>query len=75
MTKTLGTYDAKARFSEMLHMVEEGNTVIITRNGKRIAKVVPFTATTKRKRGSMKKYFGKMADDFNEPLADFADYQ
>lgn len=75
MTKTLGTYDAKARFSEMMHMVEEGDTVIITRNGKRIAMVVPYSSSTQRKRGSMKKYFGKMADDFNEPLEDFAEYR
>jgi prevent-host-death family protein len=33
--------DAKARFSELLDKVEKGQTVIITRHGRAIARLVP----------------------------------
>lgn len=75
MSKTVGTYEAKAKFSSLIHAVEGGQTVIITRNGKKVAKMVPYTPSRRRKRGSMKDCFGKMANDFNAPLDDFAEYQ
>ena len=33
--------DAKARFSELLDKVEKGQTVVITRHGRPIARLVP----------------------------------
>ncbi len=39
---TLSAYDAKAQWSAVLDQVEGGETVIITRHGKPIAKVVPL---------------------------------
>jgi prevent-host-death family protein len=33
--------DAKARFSELLDKVEKGETVVITRHGRAIARLVP----------------------------------
>jgi prevent-host-death family protein len=33
--------DAKARFSELLDQVEHGETVVITRHGRPIARLVP----------------------------------
>ncbi len=33
--------DAKARFSELLDQVEQGATIVITRHGKPIARIVP----------------------------------
>jgi len=33
--------DAKARFSELLDQVEQGETIVITRHGKPVARIVP----------------------------------
>ena len=42
---TYSAYDAKAKLSALLDQVEEqGETIIITRHGKPVAKVVPFEA-------------------------------
>jgi prevent-host-death family protein len=36
--------EAKARFSELLDQVEQGETIVITRHGKPIARIVPDAA-------------------------------
>ena len=38
---TIGAYEAKTRFSELLRQVSKGHTVEITRRGKSIARLVP----------------------------------
>jgi prevent-host-death family protein len=40
-SKTLGAYDAKTRFSELLELVEAGTEITITRHGSPVAKLVP----------------------------------
>jgi len=45
------TFDAKAKLSEILDKVSEGQEIIITRHGRAIAKVVPIPKTTKRDLG------------------------
>jgi prevent-host-death family protein len=39
--KTVGLYEAKTHFGELLRDVEKGETVTITRHGKVIARLVP----------------------------------
>ena len=40
---TVGIYDAKTKFSAYAHLVfEKGETVIITKNGKKMCKLVPL---------------------------------
>lgn len=36
----VGTYEAKARLSELLDKVEAGETVVITRHGRAVARLV-----------------------------------
>lgn len=43
MTKTYSTYDAKAKLSEILRKVGEGQTVYISRHGQPIAEVRPIS--------------------------------
>ena len=38
---SVGAYDAKTRFSELLDRVEKGEQIIITRHGRPIARLVP----------------------------------
>jgi prevent-host-death family protein len=39
--KSVKSSDAKARFSELLDDVERGDTIVITRHGKVIARMIP----------------------------------
>lgn len=40
--RSIGAYDAKTRFSELLARVEDGQEVTITRHGRPVAKLVPL---------------------------------
>ena len=40
-SRTIGAYDAKTRFSELLERVEQGEEVVITRHGSPVARMVP----------------------------------
>ncbi|MDR3538282.1 MAG: type II toxin-antitoxin system prevent-host-death family antitoxin [Acetobacteraceae bacterium] len=37
----VGAYDAKAKLSELLDRVEQGEQIVITRHGKPVARMVP----------------------------------
>lgn len=39
---TIGAYEAKTKFSELLERVENGERVTITRHGKPVAEMVPL---------------------------------
>ncbi len=74
--KTIAAYDAKSRFSEILRAAAAGEVFVITRNGERMAELRPCTPlANQRKRGMMKKAFGPVPVDFNEPLPEFHEYQ
>jgi prevent-host-death family protein len=40
-SKTVGAYEAKSKFSELLDLVERGRTITITRHARNIARLVP----------------------------------
>ena len=42
MADTYSTYDAKARFSEILRLVREGKTVTISYHGEAVAEIRPI---------------------------------
>ena len=48
---TYSTFDAKAKLSEILDKVSDGQEIVITRHGKAVAKIVPIPKTTKRELG------------------------
>lgn len=41
---TVGTYEAKIRFSELLDLVAAGEEVAITRHGQEVARLIPASA-------------------------------
>ena len=63
----MNLYDAKTHFSKVIaHVAETGETYVIARNGKPVAKIVPLTASERTPRlGFMK---GKVSapENFNE---------
>ena len=47
-------HEAKTQLSRIIARVEKGDEVILRRNGKPVAKVVPLTGSTRRGRGLLK---------------------
>lgn len=75
--KTVSIRDAKNRLTELARAVEEGETIVVTRNGRPVLDLVPH-----KKRGGIDleagqawlkargidKPFPYIADDFDDPL-------
>ncbi len=64
---TVNVHEAKTHLSRLLAQVEAGEDVVIARNGKPVAQLVPFKKKGKRQFGSMKGLI-KFDDRFFEPL-------
>lgn len=64
---TLNLYEAKTQLSALVDQVAAGAEVIIAKNGKPMAKLVPFREHVRRKPGRLK---GKiwMSKDFDAPM-------
>ena len=63
----MNVYEAKTQLSKLLEQVEAGEEIVIARNGKPVARLVPFQrASVRRLPGAWK---GKvwMSPDFDEP--------
>lgn len=74
-TETIGTLEAKTRLSELLKNVQEGASYQITKHGKPVAELRPVSDPSRKlKAGFAKGVFTRVADDFDAPLEDFADY-
>ncbi|GHV86529.1 hypothetical protein AGMMS50230_21370 [Spirochaetia bacterium] len=41
-TGSIGTFEAKTHFSEIITLVENGADYVITKRGKPVAKIIPF---------------------------------
>lgn len=74
-TKTVNIYDAKTRLSKLITEVESGDEITISRNGRPVARLVPYRSTrTDRIPGT---WSGRVAiaDDFDDfSTADEADW-
>ncbi len=69
---TLNLYEAKTQLSALVDQVAAGAEIIIAKNGKPMAKLVPIRAAPKRTPGRLK---GKiwMSKDFDAPMPDVED--
>ena len=67
--KTVNVHEAKTQLSKLLAEVEQGREVVVARNGKPIAKLIPFPKARKKTltMGDLK---GKIwiSPDFDNPL-------
>jgi prevent-host-death family protein len=74
MPRTFTIGEAKTQFSKLVRRAEAGEEIVVRRGREPVARIVPL-----RKRGGVHG-FGSMkgeiriAEDFDEPLEDFADY-
>jgi prevent-host-death family protein len=70
--------EAKDQFSELVHLAEKGESVVVTRHGKAVAEIIPYKG---KKRGinfeagrqflkehGVDKVFSYIAPDFDDPL-------
>jgi prevent-host-death family protein len=64
--KQVNVHDAKTNLSRLLEAVSEGEEIIISRAGKPVARLVPFSPRT-RPLGTDKGLV-TIADDFDAPL-------
>ena len=70
VAKTVNVHEAKTTLSRLLVEVEKGKEIIVARNGKPVAKIVPFSDAKKPR------VFGKgrgrvwISEDFDAPLPD-----
>jgi prevent-host-death family protein len=70
----VGMHEAKTKLSQLVEQVEAGEDVVIARNGKPVARLVPVTSTSALAgvRGAWRGRV-KIADDFDELPADMAE--
>jgi len=45
--QTIGAFEAKTHFSQILEGAEQGDDFIVTKRGKPVAKIIPFNQETK----------------------------
>jgi prevent-host-death family protein len=76
MIKEIGAFEAKTHLSRLLDEVAGGETIYITKHGKRVAELRPPAPKkhTKAKFGCAKSPDFYMAPDFDEPLEEFKEY-
>ncbi len=68
--KTIDLLAAKAQLSSLVDEVATGREIIIAKDGKPVAKLVPLNPTVRRERilGHLRQ--GRMPEAFNAPLPD-----
>ena len=66
--------EAKARFSELVKRAQAGEEIVVTRHGKPVARVVPAAVEDELPRIGALKGRIRIADDFDAPLEEFAEY-
>jgi prevent-host-death family protein len=71
---TFNIHEAKAQFSKIMRRVEQGQAVLVARDGVVIARITPEIASRGIKLGRDAGK-GSIAANFDAPLEDFADYE
>ncbi len=70
---TYNIHEAKAQFSRIMRQVEQGQDVLIARDGVVMARIVPEARKVGIRLGR-DEGLGKIHDNFDAPLDDFSDY-
>lgn len=65
---------AKAHFAQIIRSAIEGEEVVIAKDNRPLLKLVALDPPNKRKPGSAKGAIRFIADDFDAPLPEFAEY-
>lgn len=68
--RTVNIHEAKTQLSRLLADVARGEEVLIARNGRPVARLVPVATATTRRQPGLDRGKIEYADDVEEPLAD-----
>jgi prevent-host-death family protein len=68
---TVNIHEAKTHLSRLVERVEHGERIVIARAGRPVAMLTPIAPPARRSPGHDRVV---IHDDFDEPLADFAEY-
>ena len=63
---TIGLFEAKSHFSALIHDVEGGESIVVTKKGKPVARIVPFVDPAKPREFGFDEGRIWIAEDFNE---------
>lgn len=66
--------EATLRFAELLQRVQAGEEVVLTQENEPVARLVPAAASSRKPKFGAARGLLTVADDFDEPLDDFAPY-
>lgn len=69
--RTMNIHEAKINFSKLIDSVIQGSEIVITVEGKPVAKLTPIEKKTKRRPGALKGKI-KIAKDFDTFLSEIA---
>ncbi|MEN0062135.1 MAG: type II toxin-antitoxin system Phd/YefM family antitoxin [Myxococcota bacterium] len=73
--KTANIHEAKAHLSELVERALKGEEVIIAKRGVPMVRLVAVTPPSSRRFLGSRKGQIRVAEDFDAPLDDFADYR
>ena len=68
--ETINIYDAKTRLSQLVDKAAAGEDVVISRNGKPLARLTRLAGSTVQVRFGVLAGKVRVADDFDAPLPD-----
>ena len=74
-TETIGSFAAKTHFAALLEKAQRGTVFIVTKRGRPVAQLGPTDRQGARPRFGSAEGRVRMADDFDAPLADMAEYE
>lgn len=66
--------EAKQNLAELIDAALHGEQIIITRDAQHVVQLVPFPAKGRNRHAGTAKGLIVLADDFDAPLPDFAQY-
>ncbi|GAA3080752.1 type II toxin-antitoxin system Phd/YefM family antitoxin [Pseudonocardia yunnanensis] len=73
VNEQVNVYEAKTHLSRLLERVEAGEEIVIARNGRPVARLVPARRQRSPRVPGAWKGQGWIADDFNEPDEELID--
>ncbi|MBX3058898.1 MAG: type II toxin-antitoxin system Phd/YefM family antitoxin [Anaerolineae bacterium] len=66
--------EAQKKLIDLINAAMRGEEVFIMQNGEQVAQIVPVAKVKRQPQFGSAKGLIRMADDFDAPLDDFADY-
>jgi prevent-host-death family protein len=73
--KIVNIHEAKTHLSRLIQEVQDGEEIVIARGNEPVVRLVLVESARRRRSLGWAKGVVRIADDFDAPLDDFADYR